>query len=88
MIVGSNPVSVTETSDIAPVSTEEFLDIQATTECRFTLKRVHDMIITYIEINIINLTLIQNVLSDCLNKFFFNEKMKLMKLELTTRGNY
>ena len=30
---------------IAPVSSKEFLDIQATTECRFTLKRVRDMII-------------------------------------------
>ena len=26
---------------------KEFLDIQATTECRFTLKRIRDMIITY-----------------------------------------
>ena len=29
------------------VSSKEFLDIQATLECRFTLKRVRDMIITY-----------------------------------------
>ena len=35
------------TSDIAPVSSKEFLDIQATVECRFTLKRVRDMTITY-----------------------------------------
>ena len=34
-------------SDIAPVSSKEFLDIQATIECRFTLKRVRDMIRTY-----------------------------------------
>ena len=30
---------------MAPVSSKEFLDIQATIECRFTLKR--DTIITY-----------------------------------------
>ena len=29
------------------VSSEEFLDIQATIECRFTLKCIRDMIITY-----------------------------------------
>ena len=37
-----------ETSDIERVSSKEFLDIQATIKCRFTLKRVHDMIITCI----------------------------------------
>ena len=30
-----------------PVSSKEFLDIQATIECGFTLKRVRDMIRTY-----------------------------------------
>ena len=30
-----------------PVSSREFLDIQASIECGFTLKRVHDMIKTY-----------------------------------------
>ena len=38
------------TSDIAPVSSKEFLDIHATIECRFTLKRVRDMIRTYSQI--------------------------------------
>ena len=33
--------------NIAPVSSKEFLDIQATIEYKFTLKRVLDMIITY-----------------------------------------
>ena len=47
VVVGSNLVAVTQTSDIAPVSNEEFLDIQATIECRFTLKCVRDLIITY-----------------------------------------
>ena len=40
-------VSDTYTSDIGPVPSKGFLDIQATTECRFTLERVHDMIITH-----------------------------------------
>ena len=44
---GFEPVAVTYTSDIAPVSSKEFLDIQAIIESRFTLKRVRDMIITY-----------------------------------------
>ena len=47
MVVGLNPVAVTQTSDIGPVSSKHLLDIQATKECRFTLKRVRDMIITY-----------------------------------------
>ena len=33
--------------DFPPVSSKEFLHIQATTECGFTLKRVRDMIRTY-----------------------------------------
>ena len=41
VIVGSNPVAVTL------VSSKEFPDIQVSTECRFTLKRARDMIITY-----------------------------------------
>ena len=46
-LLGSNPVLVTKTSDIAPVSSKEFLDIQGTTECRFILKRICDMIGTH-----------------------------------------
>ena len=38
VVVGLNPVVVTYTSDIATVSSNEFLDIQATIEFRFTLK--------------------------------------------------
>ena len=33
--------------DFAPASSKEFLDIQATVECGFTLKRVGDMTRTY-----------------------------------------
>ena len=47
VIVGWNPVAVTSPSDFAPASSKEFLDIQATIECGFTLKRVRDMIKTY-----------------------------------------
>ena len=47
MVVGSNPVAVTSPSDFAPASSKEFLDIQATIEYGFTLKRVRDMIKTY-----------------------------------------
>ena len=43
--MGSNPVAVTsDTSDIAPISSKEFIDLQGTIECRFTLRRVRDII--------------------------------------------
>ena len=35
----------------ATASSKEFLDLQATTECGFTLKRVRDMIRTYIQMH-------------------------------------
>ena len=47
MVVDSNPVAVTETSNFAPVSSKEFLDIQVTAECRFTLNHVCDMTRTH-----------------------------------------
>ena len=47
MVLGSSPVAVTSPSDFAPVSSKEFLDIRATIECGFTLKRVRDMTRTY-----------------------------------------
>ena len=40
VVVGSNPVAVTKVSDIAPVLSKKFLDIQPTSECWFTLKQV------------------------------------------------
>ena len=43
MILVSGAVAVTSTSDFAPALCKEFLDIQTTTECGFTLKRVRDM---------------------------------------------
>ena len=45
--MGSNPVAATSTSDIASVSSKEFLHIHITIECRFTLKCVCDMIKTH-----------------------------------------
>ena len=47
MVLGSSPVAVTSPSDFAPALSKEFLDIQATVECRFTLKHVRDMTRTY-----------------------------------------
>ena len=47
MVVGSSPVAVTDTSDIALVLIKKFLDIQANRECRFTVKCVRDMTGTY-----------------------------------------
>ena len=43
MVLGSSPAAVTSPSDFAPASSKEFLEIQATIECGFTLKRVRDM---------------------------------------------
>ena len=48
--MGSNPVMSLKISDIAPVSSKMFLDNQAAIKCGFTLKHVHDMIITYSQV--------------------------------------
>ena len=47
MVLDSNPVAVSKTLDIVPVSSKEFYDIQTSTECRLTLKRVCDMTRTH-----------------------------------------
>ena len=47
MILSSRPVGATSTSEFGPASKKEFLDIQVTTECGFTLKSVRDMTRTY-----------------------------------------
>ena len=52
MVLGSSPVEVTSPSDFEPASRKEFLDIQATIECGFILKRVHDMTRTYSEVSV------------------------------------
>ena len=43
MVVGSSPVALIETLDIAPCLGKNFLDIQANIESRLTLKRLRDM---------------------------------------------
>ena len=52
MVLGSSPVAVTSPSDFVPASSKEFLDIQATIERGFTLKRVRDMTRTYSLLNV------------------------------------
>ena len=47
VVLDSSSVVVISTLDMMPVLAEMFLDIQATLECRFTLKRGCDMIRTY-----------------------------------------
>ena len=39
----SIPVVVTQISDIAPLLSKELLDLQATSACRFTVKRIYDI---------------------------------------------
>ena len=51
MVLGSSPVAVSLTSDYAPASSKEFLDIQATIECGFNLKSIRDMIRTYSQLH-------------------------------------
>ena len=51
MVLGSSLVAVTSTLDFAPASSKDFLDIQATRECGFTLKHVRDMTGTYSEMH-------------------------------------
>ena len=46
MVVGLNLVAVTKISDIEPILSNEFLNIQATTEFRCNLKHVCDIIKT------------------------------------------
>ena len=43
----SSPLAVPSTSDFAPATSKESFFIQATIECRFTLKRIRDMTRTY-----------------------------------------
>ena len=47
VVLRSRPVPVTSPSDFDSASSKDFLDIQATIECGFTLKGVRGMTITY-----------------------------------------
>ena len=51
VVLGSSPIAVTYTSDLVSASSKEFLDVQATIECGFSLKRVRDMTRTYIQVH-------------------------------------
>ena len=51
MVLGLSPVGVTSLWDFAPASSKEFLDIQATIECRFNLNSVCDMTRTYSQLD-------------------------------------
>ena len=44
MVLRWRLIAVTEVSDFAPVSTNELLNIQTTTDCQFDMKFVSDMI--------------------------------------------
>lgn len=46
MAVGLNYIAVNEVSDTASVLNKEFLNTQATTDCRFTLKHLCGIIKT------------------------------------------
>ena len=47
MVLGSSPVAVSQTPNFAPALSKEFLDIEETVKCAFTLKLVRDMTKTY-----------------------------------------
>ena len=54
MVLGSSAVAVIYTSDFAPASNKEFLDIQATRERGFILKHVRDIISTCSQMHLID----------------------------------
>ena len=49
-----NPVIVTQISDITPVLSKEFFDIQATAEFRFTMKYVLDIIKIHSQLKLVS----------------------------------
>ena len=61
-------------SNFAPALSKEFLDIQATIECQFTLKRVRDMTRTYSH----------NVLTEEINKTALssNDDKRMLSIDL------
>ena len=54
MIAGSSSVAVNSILDFASASSKEFLFIQASIDCGFTLKRVRDMTRTYSQMHFID----------------------------------
>ena len=86
MILGSCPVAVTSPSDFSPASSKEFLDIQATIECGFTLKRVRDMTRTYSQMNLLVGQRLQdvNLMKRKINLIITEEKIRENLEELLT----
>ena len=52
MVVGYSQITVTSTLDFAPDSNKEFVEIQATIECGFTLKLVRNAITRYNQMSV------------------------------------
>ena len=77
----SSPVAVTKTSDFTPVSSKEFLDIQASIDCRFTLKRVRDITRTYSHFLIYSYKSLQK-------RFFYFVMFKVIKGVLNKTVGY
>ena len=91
----SSPVAVT-TSDIAPISSKEFLDIQETIEFGFIRKTLRDVIINENYVSIIisskfNAPIIPKFFFDLRYRFFYNVsadcgflycEMKLIKIPI------
>ena len=78
LFINEHSTSLAKASDFTPASSKEFLDIQATIECGFTLKCVCDMIKTYSQVqDIFRKTFILGLLSsvvfrlqNCISDFF------------------
>ena len=81
MVVGLSPVAVTQTSDLAPFFSKQFLDIQATAEYGFTLKRVRDIMKTY------SFTLFENMIFSEIEQKLKNLNSSKSFLELNIPNN-
>ena len=73
MVLGSSWVAVTSSSDFAPALSKQFLDIQATIQCGFTLKNVRDMTRTYNQLKKYNDTWQEKVTKAKSNKIYTNK---------------
>ena len=68
---------------------KEFLDIQATIECRFTLKRVRDMIVTFfvkMPANVIDKHLCNNINMD-IDNYNVSDKTEVATVRLLYKEN-
>ena len=62
---------------ISPVSSKKFLEVQATLECRFTLKRARDMMRTYSQINPSNKYVKQRLLYAYFEEKYFTSSINI-----------